>query len=543
VINSQSSVSELLENERLRVATVMGLLVGTAALTGMIAVNLMARGQMPLVPALVAAVALPILFWRVPSAPLVISAFAATGIERFRDPASDNPLGKIPIFSSISGNFGLSGAIVLPIEMLFALALLAWLARGIAQRRISLRPTPLSVGVAVLVTTAIGAELFGLARGAVFNISLWELRPFLYVGITFLLASQLLTHRGAIEAVLWGMVLGTGLKGVVGAERTINTLNVFPRPESILEHDEAFFFSLYILVTVALWVFGHRGRLRIVATALLPFVLLADLGNNRRTAWIVMPVILIALAVVVYTRAARRKPVVIVVGTLLALVSGYVLAFHSSTSLFGSPAHAIWSQFQADPRDQASNLYRDIENHNLGMDIRSSPVLGEGFGLPIPHPVATFDASDIDPLINFIPHNTVLYVWLRMGSVGAVAFWFMIGAAVIAACRLARRPERWFGLVGTVILAAVVGWVFEGWLDKGIVSFRITILLGTLLGALAAATRFAEAPEAAEQREEVTQPVRAAHGFVLPLRWPRAPGFADGRRRRRPGIRPSPDSP
>jgi O-Antigen ligase len=518
VTSADLSVSELVQSQRLRVVSVVLLVLVAAVITSSIAVDLVSRGQTAAAPGLLAALVLPVVFWRVRSAPVVLLAFAATGVERFRDPGVDNPLGKIPLFSSFSGNFGVSGAIVLPIELIFLLALLVWVARAIAERHISLRPSPLGVAVALVLGAAVGAELVGLARGGVFNISLWELRPFVYVAVASVLASQLLEHRAAVQAVLWGMVLGTGLKGVVGAERTINSLSVYPRPESILEHDEAFFFSLYILVTVALWVFGQKGWLRTVATTLLPFVILADLGNNRRTAWIVLPVIMIALALVIYARGARRRLVVIVVGTVLALVSAYIFAFHNSTALLGSPAHSIWSQFQPDPRDQASNLYRDLENRNLGIDIRSSPVVGQGFGLPIPHPVVGQDATEIDPLINFIPHNTVLYVWLRMGSPGAVAFWFMVGAAVVAACQLARREEKWFGLLGTVVLAAVIAWVLEGWLDKGIVSFRITILMGCLLGALGAARWLAEQPLAAEE----PRAVRTRKHLVLPtpIRWP-----------------------
>jgi O-antigen ligase len=157
--------------------------------------------------------------------------------------------------------------------------------------------------------------------------------------------------------------------------------------------------------------------------------------------------------------------------------------------MFARPAHAIWSNFRPDPRDASSNLYRQLENLNLGLDIRSSPVVGEGFGVPIPHPVYLFDASDIDPLINFVPHNNILYVWLRMGVFGVVAFWFTVGAAVVAACRLARHEDRRLALFGTLALGAVVAWLFQGWLDKGIVSFRIEILVGSLLGAVTVVLR------------------------------------------------------
>src|SRR5262245_56670247 len=52
-----------------------------------------------------------------------------------------------------------------------------------------------------------------------------------------------------------------------------------PYPEAILEHDESFFFSCYRLLTAALWFFGKRGNLRRVATALLPFIVTAELAT------------------------------------------------------------------------------------------------------------------------------------------------------------------------------------------------------------------------------------------------------------------------
>src|SRR5205807_8806307 len=117
----------------------------------------------------------------------------------------------------------------------------------------------------------------------------------------YLLASQLVT-RGTLDAILWGLVIGTGIKGLLGTERVISYANVVPRPQAILEHDESFFFSLFILITVALWLYGKRGRLRQVATLLLPFVVTADLGNNRRAAWVILPAVLLAMGVILYQR-------------------------------------------------------------------------------------------------------------------------------------------------------------------------------------------------------------------------------------------------
>ncbi len=460
------AVSDVQRTRRLQIAVAGVLLVILAAALGPVG-GILAYAGKGFAIAFVGVLFMPVLFWRVPASPLVVFVAAATSIERFTDTNPDAITAK-------------------------------------SERRIQLRVSPLGITVMVIFGFAVAMELFGLARGGIFHISLWELRPFLYLAAAYLLASQLVSKRAALEAIVWAVVIGTGLKGVLGTERVITWANIVPKPEAILEHDESFFFSLFILLTVALWLFGKRGWLRRVAMLLLPFVVTADLGNNRRAAWVILPATLIALAVVFYVRTPdRRKVTAWVVGVLLVVGTGYVLVFKNSPSLVAQPAHAIWSQFEADPRDASSNLYRQLENANLAIDIKAAAFTGTGFGVPIAHPIPLYDASDIDPLINFIPHNNILYVWLRLGTLGAIAFWCLVGAAIVSACRLARH----FGVVG---LVAVMAWLVQGYLDMGIVSFRIILLVGTVLGAVTAAHRMAaeEAKAAAAPQESTGQELR-----------------------------------
>jgi hypothetical protein len=500
------AASDVARTQRIQAFAACALLVVLAAVLGPLG-GIMSESGHGFAILAVVGLFVPVLFWKVPPSPVVVAALAATSIERFPDAGADSITAKVPLFRSLSDTIGLSGVTLTPYELLLILALLIWLARGVADRRIRLRASPMGVGVMVLLGIAIAMELFGLARGGVFHISLWELRPFLYLAITYLLASQLLSKRAALEAVLWGVVIGTGLKGLEGAERVFTVVMVTtPRPDAILEHDESFFFSVFIVLTLVLWIYGKRGNLRRVATFFLPFVVAADLGNNRRAAWVMLPAMLIAVGVIAYTRMPeRRKVIAWVMGVLLATSSAYVLVYRNSTSLEGEPAHAVWSQFQPDPRDANSNLYRQLENANLAIDIKGAAFTGTGFGVPIAHPIPIFDASNIDPLINFIPHNNVLYVWLRLGTLGAIAFWWLIGAAIVAACRLARLPDRDFGVLGTLAATVVMAYLVQGWLDVGITSFRIVTLVGCLLGAVAAAHRMAvrEAEEALTSDEPV----------------------------------------
>ena len=513
------TASDAMRAERLRVTVAGSFLVLMASVLGVLG-GVLTVGGHGFAIVLLASLFVPILFWKVPVSPIVLFVLGATCIARFPDPSTDDLLARIPLWRSLAQDYGISGVILFPIEMLLGLALVVWLARGVSQRRVNLRASQLGVGISLVLALAVVAELLGLAKGGVFNISLWEFRPFVYLAVTYLLASQLVTERRELDAVLWGMVIGTGIMGLLGTERVITLANVYPKPEAILEHDESFFFSCFIILTLCLWLFRKRGRLRWAATALLPFVVTADLGNNRRAAWVILPAALIALGVVLYVRTpTRRKLIAWIMGVLLVVCGAYVSVFRNSTSLVAEPAHAVWSQFQPDPRDASSNLYRVLENQNLAIDIKAAVFTGTGFGVPVAHPIPLYDASSFDPLINFIPHNNVLYVWLRMGTLGMIIFWWMIGAAVVACCRLARHPDRSLGLFGMVGLAAVMAWLIQGYLDVGLVSFRIITLVGCWLGAVAAAHRLAAA--------EATEPLGVAADENVPLKLvPLEPGTA-----------------
>ena len=111
-------------------------------------------------------------------------------------------------------------------------------------------------------------------------------------------------------------------------------------------------------------------------------------------------------------------------------------------------------------RDQQSNQYRTVENVNLGIAIRQTMPLGTGFGHPIPQAVPNVDISNIDSFISYLPHNGVLYLWLRLGLLGIVAFWSMIGIAVMTAITTMRRQKREIAtLITLTVLAAIVAYV------------------------------------------------------------------------------------
>jgi len=177
---------------------------------------------------------------------------------------------------------------------------------------------------------------------------------------------------------------------------------------------------------------------------------------------------------------------------LLALVLGsavYLPIFWNKTGGLAQPARAIHSTVAPSARDASSDLYRIQEDENLLYNIRAAGPLGKGFGVPIDYALPIEDISDIDPLIAYIPHNGVLYIVMRMGTPGGIAFWSLLGMAIIAGCRLARSHDRELAALGAVTAALVVAYAFEGHTDQGFFYYRVAIVVGVFLGLADAARR------------------------------------------------------
>jgi hypothetical protein len=484
----QLSVTGVMRTQRARLKAVLAASLVAAVGAGVAAGALTVSNHSAVV-AIFAGALLPILFWRALNTAVPLLVFFGAAFARYGDQYSSlDILAKVPIWRSLNDGFHLAGLYVLPVELVLALALLIWIAREGAARRLRVPKTDLSVSLAILVGAALLAEVHGLAAHGDFKISLYELRPFLYLAGCYLLAAQALRSRGAFQAVLWALVLGAAYRGLIGTDAARHVANVYPRPNELLEHDESFFFGTFLVLTIALWVFGIKGWLRRVATALAPFVLYANLANNRRAAWIILPAGLVILALVAWVRNPdRRKTMAWIYAVLLLLGTGYVVAFRHSESTFAFPAHAIWSNFQPDVRDASSNLYRDLENAALAQDIRQSVVVGTGFGLPFGHGSLGVDVSSFDPLVFYIPHNSVLWVWVKAGVLGMFAFWWMAAVALVTAARVARRGDRYTALVATMGMVAVAGYFFLGWVDVGLSAVRVAVTVGCLLGAVEAA--------------------------------------------------------
>lgn len=464
-------------------------LLGGAAMVVLLMTRSITQGAHPMAVTLLPLGLLPFLFWRLEGSVPVFFVAASALIERFGNGLADATTEHVPLFTSLSDGAGVAGIYLLPLEVALAIAGVAiWLRSETRTSHRALLASRLAIAVVLLAAVIIGAELHGLAVGGDFKASLWEARPWFYIALLFVICSRSTPSVATLTAVLWAMIVASGLKGFQGTVRFIGNLDLNPRPESLLEHDESFFLSVYLALTAGLWMFGVRGRLRTVATALLPFVIVAALGNGRRVIWLILGVQAVVLLAIGWVARPQKRRVILAFAVLLMVTTAvYLPVFWNGEGAFAQPARSVRSAFSPDPRDDASNVYRQIENANLGIAIKQSVASGVGFGLPIENVIPNAEIASIDPSIAYIPHNGILYLWMRTGTLGALAFWLFVGSVIVRGCVLARKTkEPIIAVLGSAAVMMVIAYVIQGWYDMGLTSLRIAVYVGALAGCVEA---------------------------------------------------------
>ncbi len=476
-----------------RAGLLIGLLIAAAA-TGLLAGHLVLAGHGLAIAAL-AVVFLPVVMWRRPETAPVVMLLAALLIEQYHDTIDALTVSGVtppaPITSSIPLFAGIGSLHIEPADLLLLLVFIIFLAKSEELGSRSLR-SPLGRSLACVMAMVVVGVLIGAAHHFNLRVALQESRPYVYLVASFALTALLIRRRAAIETMLWAFVFAEAIKSLQGLIVYLDTRSWPIAPEAVLGHEEAYFFGVYILLVAALWLFEVRGPLRLTATWLLPLIVFADLVNNRRASWLILGGGMLALAVIGYALLPERRRAMRRLAAVLVLAGAvYLPVFWNDNGSLGEPARAVKSIFSPDPRDKASNLYRVEEDANLVYNIHQGGLIGKGFGVPIDYALPIVNIQSLDPDILYIPHNGVLYQLMRMGVLGGLAVWSMLGCGIVAGCRLARAPDRLLAVVGVLTASALVGYALEGATDQGFYFYRIAFVTGALLGLTEAARHLA----------------------------------------------------
>lgn len=411
---------------------------------------------------------------------------AVAGVSFFDNGGIDEIMDLGYQFYAGMGNWvNLGGILPSPLESVIFLAATVLLVRGLVQHRMDFRGGVL-VRPMLFWASAIGLGMIrGFAGRAALNSLLWESRFLVLMVVCYFLVTNTIRTREHIRSLVTVCLLTMTLFGLEVTYRKValvDTGRMGTIKEFAFSHEGVVFWAVLILLVVAQQAFGappwqrYFGRLGLFVCA---FALMASERRSGQMSLIIGFLVLsLVLAVV-----NRKAFFAICLPVLLAFLV-YLPIFWNASGTFAQPARAIRSLYQPDPRDAASNLYREMEKVNIFTTIRSGSnrLFGVGFGRPFIVVVQMVDMSWW-PFWNMQPHNNIMWLWLKTGPLGFIAFWTLTGTALMRAAHQARylssNEGRGLSLVG---LCAVVVCLVFNYVDLGFTGARVCVLYGTMLG-------------------------------------------------------------
>jgi hypothetical protein len=438
-------------------------------------------------------VVLPLVY-RKPVTALYVLIGAATVVEILPLGFQDSLTDTFPFFLNLNNSANLPVSIS-PAELVMATALAAWLTRAGAERRVRLPHGYILRAYALFMAVVLLAEAWGMVNGGDWNHSLWELRPQVYGFVVFILAASLVRERRQVVLLASLFLAGAAFKAGVGYYRYFITLHGdLGDAQSLLAHEDTYFLVMFLVAAIAAAIWVRRPAVMAALLLASPVVAVVMLENRRRVGVLTL---IAALAVVVvlavrFEPAVRKRVIIFTVIGITAFAIFVGAAWNTNNGLAGQVVRPLRTTLtnQVDQRDYLSNLYRINENADIIATYNTSPVIGVGFGLPMQVVFPLADISQQYPLWNYIPHNSLLWVGMRMGMLGMATFWALIGTIILEGIRVLRSQEdSLLRAVAAFALAAVVGELIVGYGDVQLENYRNMIFLGIMVGLVDALPR------------------------------------------------------
>ncbi|MBK8988843.1 MAG: O-antigen ligase family protein [Chloroflexi bacterium] len=387
-------------------------------------------------------------------------------------------------FSSPESILYLNDALIVnPLEVYIVAMFVSWLGSGLMRRKVRFYTSELFwPAIAFLFFVVVGL-FYGIFTRGNLNMSLWETRPMFYLVAMIILTSNLLDKREHFSHLMWAAVAALSIESIYGVYHfLVNLDGTLANVSAITEHSAAIHLNTLFVLFVTLWLYEGSAIKRFGMIPVIPFALLTYLAMQRRAAFITLFVGLFFIAILLFIDKRHVFWLVMPPAAIVGLL--YVAVFWNASGTLGLPAQAIKSvvaEDQADASDVSSNLYRQIENVNISFTIHQRPLTGVGFGQPFYILVPLPDISFFE-WWSYLPHNSVVYIWVKAGVGGFLSMLFFVGTAILVGTQAIRRMPhnelRAFAATATIYMAMhfIFAYVDISW------DAPSTLYLGAMMG-------------------------------------------------------------
>jgi hypothetical protein len=422
---------------------------------------------------------------------LLIFLFIVLVFDQFNILSVDIITSKINYFANLNIFPGAPRWLVLsPLELHLILLVFLWVVKtAVAKEPVA--PAPALTPMALIFFSAMaGSAAYGLSHGGDLIAAIWELRSLFYLIIFFFLIPQIIKTDSQLHLLVWVIVAGVSIKAIQGTYRFASygfSFGSWPNiVETFTNHEDPVFFVLLFILLAGFLLLKTGGRQRSALLVLLLPLLLGYVAAQRRATYASFAVALVGFFLIMPADLKKRLSKI---GLVLGVVFGMYLAMYwNSYSRVGSLAQQIKSTVTDEAgvrgeKDVISKLYRKAENFNLATTFRAAPVLGVGFGKEYLRPLRPWGSTFA--LSEYIPHNQIFWVFIKMGTLGGFIFWFFFNLYVLQGSILfVRLTDPYLKVVCAVCVIAVMNQFVVSFVDMQLTYARNMILLGVLMGVL-----------------------------------------------------------
>jgi hypothetical protein len=383
-------------------------------------------------------------------------------------------------------------------DLLILFGLAGVLLRFVAQDLRPRLPDPLTVPLVVLglatlagVATAYSADA-GVSIGELFHRSI----KIGHLILIPLLAVNVLRDARALKAFAVVLAALACLKGLTGLYASFGGFG------SSVEAEAASFLNPFpnlLMLAFALGVIAALVRRVEIPGWMyvgLPIALLALLLSYRRSFWIAAILTIVLVVIIASRRRGRAVVAIAAVALVLGLAATTTITDNSNSAQPSPIAERAQTLTPSGIGSNRGDRYRIDERRNVIENVKEHPVTGAGLGVEweVHQPLA--EAHD-----RRYVHFALLWYWLALGILGAIAYLLLLGSSLWTGRQIWRfHPDPVVQVCGIAAFGAVLALgtveltaTFTG------VEARLTILLGALLGWLAAAWQDLPAQRAADR--------------------------------------------
>ncbi len=380
----------------------------------------------------------------------------------------------------------LNSGVVSPFEIHLLFIAVALLMHASIRKSFSLKPIPVWGAFMFFFALLIFSFANGIRGGGDIMIALWEVRALFYLCLMYVLVPQILETRDQLSVLLWVFIIGITIKALQGVSKFVELGFTTGGFDVLTNHEDPVFMITIFVLLLGFLVFSTGGKQRMWLLISLIILFLGFYVAQRRATYASLMVSISAFIVLLPT--LKRFQFLKYFLPVLFVLLLYGAAFWNSDGTYGRPVQMIKSGFvepdkETNFRDYSSNLYRENENYNLAQTVVNNPVLGTGFGKKYDQPIPLINIRY--PLRDYIPHNQIYWILVKMGAVGFFAFWFFLNCFAAKGTQLFMRlNDPYLKAVTLVIIIAVINQMVVSFYDLQLTYYRSMLYLGCLMGLL-----------------------------------------------------------